>query len=252
MASKWSWLALGVGAYLAIAFARFPAETAYRWFAPDTLRLARIDGTVWSGSAGYASVPGLPLTDLRWRLDAWPLLLGRVAGDFEARLSDGFVSGSVVASAGRVRFAPLRASASLEALREVLPIHDTRGQASFSSDGLVLVDGFPETGGGTLRLGELQVAPFGAPAAPMLVPLGSFAAELRVGDDDRVVADVEDTGGPLEVNATLTLGRDGIYALEGVLRTRPEASGDLVQAVELMTGEPDAQGMRPLNLSGSL
>jgi hypothetical protein len=61
-----------------------------------------------------------------------------------------------------------------------------------------------------------------------------------------------DTGGPLEVLGRLALARDRNYELEGLVRARPEADADLVRGLEFMTGEPDASGRRPFNLSGSL
>jgi hypothetical protein len=75
--NKWSWIALGAGAYAAFVVATFPAATAYRWLAPPEVRLASVDGTVWSGTAALGSMPGLPLRDIRWNLSALPLLLGR-------------------------------------------------------------------------------------------------------------------------------------------------------------------------------
>ena len=49
------WLVLGVGAYLAFALVLFPADVAYRWLAPDTVRLSGVQGTVWSGRATLGS-----------------------------------------------------------------------------------------------------------------------------------------------------------------------------------------------------
>src|SRR5690606_17260484 len=52
MRGKGLWLALGIGAYAAFLLARFPAG-ASSWFAPDTVRLAGVDGTLWSGRAAF-------------------------------------------------------------------------------------------------------------------------------------------------------------------------------------------------------
>src|SRR5690606_2720287 len=51
MPNRYAWIALGLGAYIAFTLSSFPATAAYRWFAPETLRMAGIEGTVWSGRA---------------------------------------------------------------------------------------------------------------------------------------------------------------------------------------------------------
>jgi len=247
-----SWLALGIGAYLAFTIALFPASTAYRWFAPPELRLAAISGTVWSGGAALGSIPGLPLRDVRWDLDAWPLVLGRLTGDFEARLADGFVSGRVSASASRVRFADLQASTSLPTLRELLPLNDTRGLVSISLEELELRDAWPVNALGNLRLGQLEVAPLLPTAGAGLIPLGNYEVLFLDSDGQGIRAQLQDTGGPLDASGMLTLSLDRSYSLEGLVRARPDAPSELAQGLAIMTGEPDAEGRRPFALTGSL
>jgi general secretion pathway protein N len=252
MPSKLSWLALGFGAYLAFAVATLPAATAYRWFAPDTLRLSGVSGTVWSGSAALGSLPGLPLHDLRWRLAGWPLLRAHLSGEVEARLAEGFVSADAVVAPSAVRLHNVRASTSLPVLRSLLPIRGTQGMASLALDELRLRDGFPDAVVGTLRLNDLRVPPLMARQGAALIPLGDYEVQFHDGENAAVAAAIHDTGGPLEVDASLTLTEDRAYTLEGRLRARPDASAELVQGLELMTSEPDADGFRSFMLDGSL
>src|SRR5690606_26175100 len=95
MPNRYAWIALGLGAYIAFALSTFPAAAAYRWFAPPELRLAGVEGTVWSGRAALASAGDFPMRDLRWNIDAPPLLLGRVVGRARAALAEGFVETEV-------------------------------------------------------------------------------------------------------------------------------------------------------------
>src|SRR6185295_20179934 len=99
---RWSWLALGVGAYIAFTLATFPAGVALRWFAPSGVTFAGVAGTLWSGSAASCSVQGMSLDTLRWRVRPWSLFLGRVSANVEAKIPDGFVSGDVTASPSSV------------------------------------------------------------------------------------------------------------------------------------------------------
>ena len=63
--SRWSWLALGVGAYIAFTLATFPAGVALRWFAPQNIAFVGVAGTLWSGSAATCSVEGFTVEALR-------------------------------------------------------------------------------------------------------------------------------------------------------------------------------------------
>src|SRR5688572_6657091 len=117
--SRWSWFALGVGAYVALTLAMFPAGTALRWFAPPGATFAGVAGTLWSGSAATCSVEGFTIEALRWDLRPASLLLGRLSADVEARIPDGFVSGNIVATPSTVTFSNVRGGTSLPALAGV-------------------------------------------------------------------------------------------------------------------------------------
>ena len=110
--SRWSWLALGVGAYIAFTLVKFPAGTALRWFAPPGVALAGVAGTLWSGSAATCTVAGFTVEALRWDLRPASLLLGRLSAAVEARIPDGFVSGNITASPGRTRSSSSASSSS--------------------------------------------------------------------------------------------------------------------------------------------
>lgn len=251
MPNKWSWIALGVGAYVVFVVATIPASTAYRWLAPPELRLAALDGTVWSGTAALGSIPGLPLRDLRWNLSAWPLMLGRASGSFEARLADGFIRGAGTATMSGVELRNLQTSTRLQTLAGLLPVSDSLGFVSVDVAELELADGWPVRLIGTMRLSELEVAPLMPTQSGGLIALGSYEIEF-VDAGEGLEGRLTDTGGPLEVSGRLALARDRAYVLEGLVRARPEAGADLVRGLEFMTGEPDGSGRRPFNLSGSL
>src|SRR5262245_52384224 len=157
--SRWSWLAIGVGLYLAFTVAMFPAGVALRWFAPQGVTFAGVAGTLWSGSAATCSVGSFTLTALRWRLRPTSLFLGRVSANVDARIPDGFVRGDVIASASSVRLSNFQAATSLPALEGVLPVRGLRGQASVALESLVLEDGWPTAAIGQLKLGKLESLP---------------------------------------------------------------------------------------------
>lgn len=252
MPSKLSWLALGVGAYAAFALARFPANAAYRWFAPNELQLTGVSGTVWSGQAALGAAAGVQLRDARWRLNPGSLLLGRVNVDFEARLADGFVSGNLVATASRLRISDLAASTSLQTLSSLLPIYEIEGQVSLSLDRLVIEDAWPVAAVGDLRVAGLEAPRFPPQPGAAMIRLGSFRAQFTEQPEPGIVAMLTDTGGPLEVEGSAHLETDRSYLLDGLVRARPEASAELLQGLAIMTSEPDRQGRRSFTFPGTL
>ncbi|HEU4617172.1 MAG TPA: type II secretion system protein N [Gammaproteobacteria bacterium] len=252
MLTRRSWLALGLGAYVAFAVSSIPASTVYKLFAPPDLRLAGLDGTVWSGGAALGSVGPLSLHDVRWDIAALPLVTGRLSGRVEGRLADGFVETNVSATPSRVVLTGLSASTSVPALGTLLPLKGVEGLVSVALEELRLQNGWPTKAVGKVRVAQLAVPPLMPGTAAGLIALGDYEIVLKEGDGEGIAAEIHDAGGPLEVAGTLTLDPAGNYKLEGVAAARRDAPEELVQGLKLMTGEPDSSGRRPFSLSGSL
>lgn len=252
MPSKWSWLALGAGAYVAFALSLFPAATAIRLLAPPELGLVGVQGTLWSGSAAVGSIAGLAVRDVRWTVRAWPLLIGRLGGRFAAELDDGFVDAELAASGRTLRLTDLRASTSLPTLRQLLPIQGIEGVASATLATLELRDGWPVSVVGELQLAQLQTAPLIATRNAGLIPLGDYEVRFTDTGGQGVAAEVRDTGGPLEVAGTLTLDLERRYTLDALVEPRPGAPQALIDGLAVMTADPDAEGRRRLQMNGSL
>lgn len=251
MPSRFSWIALGLGAYVAFAISMFPAATAYRWFAPDSVRLAGVDGTVWSGSAAIGSSGDIGFHDLEWRLQPWRLLLAQVGGQIQARLADGFLTTNVDAGLTRVAFRDLQVSTSLAGLQDLLPIGGIEGLMSADFSMLRLEDDWPVEAIGEVRVGQLAVPPLMSPGGS-LIELGNFRVQFSASQPPDLVGAFEDQGGPLEVSGVVRVSPNRSYVIEGRARTRSEAPQELRQGLEIMTASPDADGLRAFNISGSL
>jgi hypothetical protein len=243
---------LGLGAYLAFTLATFPAGTALRWFAPPNVAFAGTAGTLWSGSAASCSIAGFTAEALRWRLHAWPLLLGRVSADVEARIPDGFVAGRVTASGSRVELRGLRAATSLPALGAIFPVGGMRGQASVALDSLIVENGWPSAVTGELKLAALEALPLISDGSGSLVPLGDYTVTFTPATEGQIAATVVDNGGPFEVAGTASLDAARNYTIDVLVEPRAGAPEMLVEGLKLMTADPDAEGRRRLNLTGSL
>ncbi len=250
--TRWSWLALGLGAYVAFTLANFPAATALRWFAPPGATVAGIAGTLWSGSAASCSVAGFTAEALRWRVRPLALFLGRLSASFEARIPGGFVNGNVVASPSSIRFDDLRGATSLPALAGVLPVRGMRGQASVALETLTLEDGWPSTAVGELKLADLETLPLIPDGSGALLGLGNYTVTFVPAAERELSASIVDNGGPLEVSGKASLDASRNYVLDVLVEPRPGAPESLVEGLKIMTAEPDAEGRRRLSLSGSL
>jgi hypothetical protein len=251
MRGRLPWIALAGGAYLAFVVSAFPAATALRWFAPDTLGVAGVSGTIWSGSASLASVAGLALRDVRWNIRRLPLLTGRVAGELEARLPNGFLATEFAVSPAAVRLSDTRLSTNIDTLAAVLPVSGATGLVSATFDTLVLSDGWPTELRGQARVSELLVEPLLGPGEGLL-SLGSHEIVFEPAGEGSLRGVIRDLGGPLEVNGTLSLDPSRAYVLEGQLLARANAAPMLIQGIDLMTSEPDASGRRTFTFTGSL
>jgi len=250
--SRWSWLAIGVGLYLAFTVAMFPASVALRWFAPQGVAFAGVAGTLWSGSAAACSVGGFSLEALRWRLRPTSLFLGRVSANVDARIPDGFVRGDVTASPSSVRLSNFQGATSLPALEGVLPVRGLRGQASVVLESLVLEDGWPTVAVGQLKLGKLESLPLIPDGRGAYVPLGDYTVTLVEAPEGQLAATFVDNGGPLEVQGTAKIDKARNYSIDALAKPRADAPEMLVQGLNIMAAEPDAEGRRRLNLTGSL
>ena len=250
--SRWSWWALGFGAYVAFTIATFPAGIALTWFVPEGVTFAGVAGTLWSGSAASATAGGLTADTLRWRVRPGALFLGRISADVEARIPDGFVAGNVAASPGGVRLNDLRGATSLPALAAVLPVRGMRGQASLALETLVLEDGWPAAAVGELRLAGLEAVPLIPDGSGALLPLGDYTLTFLPAPAGELQATFVDNGGPLEVQGTMGLDATRSYTIDALIEPRVGAPESLVEGLKFMTTEPDAEGRRRLNLTGSL
>ncbi len=250
--SRWSWWALGVGAYVAFTLATFPAGTALRWLAPPGVDFAGVAGTLWSGSAASCAAGGFRAEALRWRVRPASLLLGRISANVEARIPGGFVAGDVTASPRRVQFNDVRGGTSLPALAALLPVGGMRGQASVALEQLVLEDGWPAAAVGELKLAGLESLPLIPDGSGAYLPLGDYTVTFVPAPAGSLAARVVDNGGPLEVEGTVSLDASRAYTIDALVEPRAGAPEMLVEGLKIMTADPDAEGRRRLSLTGSL
>ena len=238
-------IAAGSLAFVAAFVAMFPARIAYDWFVPQAVQVSGLEGSVWSGSATEASVAGLYLRDLSWRLRPLRLLTGQLAASIEASPSSGFLEADVaVGFGGDIALANVNASLPLSAVAPIAGVPGLAGNASIQFREMELRDGLPVVAEGTLTVADL--------VAPMVdaSPIGGYRAEFFTGDD-AVVASVEDVNGVFDVAGSLTVSSDRNYQFIGKVAATDKTSEKLRKQLRFL-GSANDRGQHDIRLEGQL
>lgn len=236
------WLAIAAfGGFLVVLSMRLPL----RWVQPvlpENVRCIEPAGTVWQGACASVEWQGQSRGALSWSLEPWRLLTGQLAAQLRLASPGVSISGEVGAGlGGAISGRDVRADLSLGAAP--LPgipgnirgrVHAELERVDFGDKGFtallgkVEVHGLEQIGGaGPLRLGNHEVV-FDEP----------------VDSAGRIHGRIRDLGGPLSVEATITLTPAPGYLLEGNVAARTDAAPDLAQQITYL-GRPDAAGRRP-------
>jgi general secretion pathway protein N len=241
-------VALGVGAFVLLWVVTLPAQVVVGRLGKLGVEATGVSGSVWNGQAAMVRVRTVPLGHLDWTLHPLKLLTGHASATVALKQGSSFAQGDVsVGLSGRITLNDVSASWPLASLAAAgLPAGWT-GTATAQLSELVMENGLPVTLTGSIDLLNL-VGPANRPAS-----LGSYRATFPSttgSTGDGIAADLKDMDGPIAVTATLRVQRDRSYLIEGQIATRPEASPQVVSALQYL-GEADAAGRRPFSLSGT-
>ena len=249
----WWLISVGLAAALGIALVTLPAQVLTGQLKRLGLESVALTGTVWSGHAQGLSWRSTPLGDVRWSLAPGELLRGRVGADLLLARPDGSASAHVsVSFGGDLRLTGTKAALPVELLSS-LPIglpRNWRGRLSAQFEEIVVSGGWPTSLRGTLDMDGLIAPP------PRNISIGSYHVEMpdpAAGEskDGQLTARVNDKEGPFSFEGRFTLGTDRSFLLEGSLAPRGSTPPPLLRSLELL-GPPDANGRRPVSVSGTL
>lgn len=248
----WHYLLLGLVAWLLFMVWRLPAGVAYAMVAkeqPWPVELVGLHDTVWDGGALQLQYQGRFVASTSWQVSPWGLLLGRLDAsirllgndsELEARLEMPVTGGEVALSNIRGRL-PL---SLLQQYLTMIPL-PLKGEASLKLDQLAL-----DAEGRVLAAqGRIVWYRAGVQMAEV-VPLGDLQMNLK-SVEGGIEGNISDSGGPLQLNATLRLDTSGGYRLTGSVSPN-EGAAESLRGMLPMLGQADNQGSYPLNFSGSL
>lgn len=247
-ASARALVGVGIAAFVAFAVATAPASLVADRItgANPAIRLAGVSGSAWNGRAQQVQYGSVAVGTLHWRVVGRRLFTAHGAARFtlsgpEAQLAFNAQralfgrSASVVDAVGSL---PLALLAEMSGARGPLDARVELEQVAFTVDGTEV-----DHASGRVRLRD----------AVALVPrrhaLGNYLLELSA-VDGWLVATVVEADGALEITGLLRLRGDGRWEMDARARATQADSG-LALVLQLL-GEPDADGFRPVHLSGTL
>ncbi len=247
-------ISAGAAAFLVSFVAGTPASAVVGWIGPDDARLSGVTGTLWRGSALAAKVGRVRLGPTRWSLSPLRLLLGQISAEVESRIGGGDASGSLaVGLSGELSCTACKYDGPAASLRPIFPaLKALDGSLQLELANLELRDNWPVRAVGTAKLSKVALALAGA-QADSVAPTADFEATLSadpVPDDGVIEVAIRDAGGPLQLNARLTVTPPGSYEFSGRLKARANAPPELASALTML-GPKTGDGGTELTVSGT-
>jgi len=244
-------IGVGVTCFIAFVIASIPAKVITIFLPGDLIQTGGTSGTLWNGEARLVQISGIQLTETQWTMHPLQLALGRLAFHLETQASGGFVRSDVTLSVtGSVSVRNLNATGPLAPLAGLMKLPQSGGEISVQIDLLTIKNEWPSALVGSIRIGNLPLNLIGVAAGPIGSYEVRFAAD-PVPEDGRIVGELQDLGGPLEIGGSIYLDPPRNYDLNASIKAGAGAPADLARGLVLL-GPADANGNHQFMMSGSL
>jgi hypothetical protein len=243
-------------AVLSVAVIGVPASLVTR-FLPPFISAGDFSGSLWHGSAGRIVVNGRDAGAVEWRLHPWSLMRLTVSADLHW-VKVGFVAdGSADVNREGFVLHDVEGDGPVENLADMGGAAGWHGMTSFK---FTQVKGVFAGGAATLlsAVGDVSVSKLAYPQIADGVDLGGYVLHVADGaitPDADATAELTDTGGPLEVHATIHFSaKDHTGTLSGTVKERAGAPPALLAQVDNLTllHARDGQGRVPVELEFTL
>lgn len=231
----WHFLLLGVVAWLLFMMWRFPSNVAYS-LAPESLpvKLAGLHDTVWDGGAQQLQYRDKVIANIFWQVSPWSLLVGNLDAELQLLNTGADLKARVEVPLGgdEVELSEIKGRLPLPLLQQhltMIPV-PLKGNLSLKLDELLLnAEGRPERAEG-------RVVWHGAGVQMNeMLPLGDLQLSLSSNEEGGITGTISDSGGPLQLQATLNLKVDGSYTLQGTA-TPNDATSESLRGMLPMLG----------------
>lgn len=253
MKISWRLVGYGFGAFVVFLAATLPAEMVLPRLQAHGITAAGVSGSVWSGNAAALQVGSTNFGATQWSLNFLPLFTGKLSANVRVKRDDGSVQAKVSTGFGN--------HSSINDVQGSLPVSSLgglglpggwQGDVRIKIPTIELENGWPVRIVGTVDAVNL-IGPANEPTA-----LGNFRVDFADAKAAAAQAGGGITGtlvsageGPLDVQGTLQLMPNRVYVVNAQVKTTASAPANITKALQYL-GPPDAQGRRPLSVSGSL
>jgi hypothetical protein len=252
----WPFVVLVMLALLTVAVVALPASLVKR-ILPPAVGAEDFSGSLWHGSAGRITVNAREAGAVEWRLHPWPLLNLTLSADLHWVKIGYLADATADIDRAGLTLRNVTGGGPAEDLRDLgVPpgwqgatgFEFTQVRVRFTDGGAVLAS----------VIGDLKVANLTAAQIAEGADLGGYALHLADGaitPDADASAELNDTGGPLEVKATIHFsGKDHLGLLSGTIKERADAAPALRAQLQELTQlhARDAQGRIPVELEFTL
>ena len=236
---------LGVATFVLGCIILFPARIAIGWFAPPGVQFSGVSGTLWNGQAMHGVAADIYLNNTTWSFKPLALLTGKASLDFSTQTTAGRINGNVAAGiTGAITLSDFTGRLSLSAIHPALAQNGVEGSVDVQMETVVLKDGFPTDAAGIVLLNSLTTRAFGNES------LGSYRATIS-SSDDGIIAQVEDTAGPVDLTGNASLTSDRLYLFTGLVGETASTPPIIRQNLRFL-GSADENGQREFRFEGSL
>jgi len=223
----------------------FPARVAYQWFAPTTVSLGGISGSVWKGETRQATLGSFYLQDLSWRIKPLSLITGKLDYRVAASPASGFIDGQVALNmSGGITISDLRGSMPLQMFERAINVRGLRGTLNVQFERLIVENGLPVAANGYLEVSNLVASNIHRSS------IGGYRAEFFT-QDSGVIASVEDTDGLIDIAGRLQLSPDRTYQFLAQLAAKNNTPANIKQQLQYL-GSANERGQHELRLEGEL
>ncbi|HET7570058.1 MAG TPA: type II secretion system protein N [Gammaproteobacteria bacterium] len=241
---------VGIVAYLFFLALTLPASMLFRWVLPANGPIAVVapQGTPWHGQAHQLRVNGAVLGRVSWSVHPWALFTGKLDYDLRVHGAATELTGeAVLAPGGKIVVTnvhgPLDLTPALGWLH--LPANSATGRITFDLDRFVMADNHPTALVGRITVDHLHAQ------WPQPMDLGGYVATFTTDANGIIHGRAHDSGGPIDLDATVTVSKNGQYQCRGTMTARGNAAPGLKQALGFL-GRTDNNGATHFAFSGNL
>lgn len=198
--------------------------------------LAATRGSAWHGSAEL-NLDTQHLGRLDWSASPWALMGGNLDADFSLNGQQLSLRGNVTSADDTTRLGNLHGQADIDFLAALLNIPaDLKG--TLVADLNEVVIGKNQT----IQAADGKLVAHGVRIPDLGVGLGNLTLTLD-NAGNKVSGELDNSGGDIAMQGTLTLTRNGSYVFQATLKPRPGNKANQIRdGLTIILGKTDSQG----------